>query len=83
MIIPKRWQDVSTGARVVDPAGQMFHVLPRFLPTLVQLRDRSGRTHTMAVDPNANVPTMLEPHDVAVANLVQAFPGLEYLGERS
>jgi hypothetical protein len=82
MIIPTRWQNVKTGMRVVDPAGQTFHVLPRFLPTLVQLRDRSGRTHTMAVDPNANVPTMLELHDIAVANLATAFPNLEYLGER-
>jgi len=81
MIVPRRWRDVTNGMRVIDPAGQMFHVLPRFLPALVQLRDRSGHTHTMSVDPNVNVPTMLEPHDIAISNLAAAFPGLEYLGE--
>ena len=82
MIIPTRWKDVKTGARVIDPAGQLFHVLPRVIPFLAQLRDRHGRTHTLPVDPSAFAPVMLEAHDIAVANLINHFPDLEYLGEK-
>jgi hypothetical protein len=67
--------------RVIDPAGQIFHVLPCFLPTLVQIRDRSGHTHALPVNPDANVPVMLEAHDIAVTNLGNAFT-VEYLGEK-
>lgn len=82
MIIPTRWQDVPTGARVIDPAGQLFHVLPRVVPFLAQLRSRRGDiTVTLPVDPMIYVPRMLEAHDIAVANLAAAFPTLEFLWE--
>lgn len=83
MIIPTRWQDVPTGARVVDPAGQVFHVLPRVVPFLAQLRSPRGDvTVTLPVSPTAYVPRLLETHDVAVANLTGTFPTLEFLWER-
>lgn len=83
MIIPTRWQDVPTGARVVDPTGQVFYVLPRVVPFLVQLRSlRGDLTVTLPVDPMAYVPRLLEAQDIAVANLATAFPSLEFLWER-
>lgn len=83
MIIPTRWQDVPAGARVIDPAGQIFHVLPWVVPFLAQLRSpRGDLTVTLPVTPAAFVPRLLEPHDIAVANLRAAFPALEFLWER-
>lgn len=80
MIIPRRWRDVQTGDRVIDPTGRTFHVLPRTLPFLAEVL--SGSTvHTIAVDPNANVPTILDAHSVAVDNLRQAFPSLTPIKE--
>ena len=89
MIIPTRWKDVGTGSRVIDPAGQVFHVLPRVVGFMVQLRSR--RRHgmrlapdmvaTLAPDPEAYVPRLLEPSDIAVAQLAVAFPTLEFLWE--
>lgn len=83
MIIPTRWQDVPTGARVIDPAGQVFHVLPRVVPFMAQLRSgRGDLTITLPVDPMAYVPRLLEAQDIAAANLTQAFSSLEFLWER-
>jgi len=83
MIIPTRWRDVPTGARVIDPAGQMFYVLPRVAPFVVQLRaPRGDLTVTLTPNPDVYVPRLLEPIDIAVTNLIQAFPSLEFLQEK-
>lgn len=76
-----RWKNVKTAARVVDPAGQVFHVLPRVLPTMVQLRNNQHRCITLAIDPEAYVPTLFDPEAVAIDNLSTCFT-LEFLGER-
>lgn len=83
MIIPKRWRDVESGERVIDPAGRMFHVFPRVIPTMVQLRqDRTTQVHTLVVDPNANVPVVFDEHAIAVANLRAHFGQLIPLKEQ-
>lgn len=81
MIIPRRWRDVQAGDRVIDPAGRTFHVLPRTLPFLAELL--TGRTvHTIAVDPSANVPVILDEQSIAVDNLRQAFPTITPIKEQ-
>jgi len=83
VIIPTRWQDVPTGARVIDPAGQVFYVLQRVVPFLVQLRaPRGDLTVTLPVSPMAYVPRLLEAQDIAITNLAAAFAALEFLQER-
>jgi hypothetical protein len=83
MIIPTRWRDVTAGSRVIDPAGQVFYVLPRVVPFLVQLRAvRGDLTVTLPIpNPDTYVPRLLEPIDIAISNLSQAFT-LEFIQER-
>lgn len=80
MIIPRRWREVQAGDRVIDPAGRTFHVLPRSLPFLAELLTGST-VHTIAVDPNANVPAVLDEQSIAVDNLRTAFPSLTPIKE--
>lgn len=81
MILPTRWRDVPAGARVVDPAGQRWHVLS-VLPGIVTVRGRYGETHTMTVAPDGLVSVLHEPEDYAAQALRAGFPSLTYLGER-
>lgn len=80
MILPTRWRDVKAPARVIDPAGAVWHVLPGTIPglPLVTIRNETGQTRMLPVDPDAFVPLLYEPEDVAVTNLSQFFD-LEYL----
>lgn len=81
MIIPTPWRNVPDHARVLDPAGNVFHVLPRLLPGVVQVRGARGQTFTLPAPPDELVPVVLEPGDLAVRTLAQHF-SLEFLEER-
>lgn len=80
MILPTRWRDVPPHARVIDPAGAVWHVLPPAIPGLpvVTVRNAAGHARTMPIDPSAFVPMLYEPEDIAVTNLSAHFD-LEYL----
>ena len=81
MILPTRWRDVPPHARVIDPVGVIWHVLPPALPGLpvVTVRGQAGETRTMPIDHNAFVPMLYESEDIAVTNLTACFD-LDYLG---
>lgn len=78
MLIPTRWRDVPACARVMDPAGQIFHTLPQVMPGIAGVRDSGGHTHFITADPDTYVPRVYEPLDAAVDVLRQYFD-LEFL----
>lgn len=80
MILPTRWRDVRAPARVLDPAGVVWHVLPPAIPGLpvVTVRDAAGNTRCLPIDPDTFVPMLYDHEDVAVAHLGKHFD-LEYL----
>lgn len=80
MIIPTRWQDVPANARVIDPAGQVFHALAPAFPGIRAVRDAKGNTFAVQAPPQQYVPRLYELEDGAVAVLSQHFQ-LEFLRE--
>lgn len=80
MILPTRWRDVRAPARVIDPAGKVWHVLTPYIAglALVSIRDETGSTRVLPVDLDAFIPVLYESEDVAVANLAACFD-LEFL----
>lgn len=82
MIIPKRWNDVQAGERVIDPAGQTFHVISRFGAFVCLAQTPSGKRFSMAVRTDDYIPTVFDVETIAIANLRKHFPSIEYLGER-
>lgn len=83
VIIPMRWADVPGGVRVVLSSGRVAHVLDRIpgMPALVMLRNATGHTRGVQVDPNAVVPMIFDEQETAAAVLRTAFPSIEYLRE--
>lgn len=83
MMIPTRWRDVKAADRVMDPTGAVFHVLPRVVPFLVQLRPihSHGRpqTVTIAVNPDAHVPVIFDPETILLNAMREHFPTIEPL----
>ena len=81
--IPMRWRDVPGGVRVVLPTGRIAHVLDRVVgaPGAVVLRNASGQTRGITVDPDATVPVLFDEYELAVASLKARFPNVEFLRE--
>jgi len=73
MIFPQRWKEVPVSARVIDPAGNVFHVLPQIFPNLAQLRGVDGKTHCLPIDPESFVPRLYDPEDQAIDCLRRHF----------
>lgn len=80
MIIPTRWEEVPDSARVIDPAGNVFHVLERTFPGVVSLRAADGSTHALSPDPQAYVPRIYDLEAAAVDTLRRHFK-TEFLRE--
>lgn len=78
MIIPTRWQDVPANARVIDPAGQVFHTLAPVFPGVRSVRDAKGNTFAIQAPAEQYVPRLYELEDGAIDALSQHFR-LEYL----
>lgn len=79
MLLPTRWADIQPGDRLLDPARQMFHVKHRF-GGLVVVTDRQGRDWPMTVNPDAFIPRVFEPQDVALNTIRQLFT-VEFIKE--
>lgn len=81
MIIPKRWNDVQAGERVIDPAGQTFHVISRFGTFVCLAQVPSGKRFSMAIRTDDFIPTIFDVETIAIANLRKAFGQVEFLKE--
>jgi hypothetical protein len=76
--IPVKWSQVRPNARVILPTGRIVWCL-WVNAGIALLRDKDGDTKALPVDPDAVVPMLVGPPELAAASLAERFPEVQFL----